>query len=369
VRRALVDLARLLRRGKPGGHLLDGSSASLSLQLDLPLDGGQEDTTLEEGLLAELDRCLDDEILRAAALRPGRVFCHGCSGADCGHARPPDPRSVFVGWTATGRPRWSEFAQLCLDRRHPEVDRLYDDPPAVLYHVQDPDELGLDLLPELRRSAPTRLLAQVCLGFFPADPADRRGSLRALTAQAVSPRRRRGAARVVLNLVGEEPPGDPSRRAGNQPLPWVGAARTAQGKLDTLARRATGKSGRTRAPELLSRGATAILAEFARRTAREARGRGRRTQHAQERHTSGERPTRTAIEDLRRASPGALMVDERSGALVVAGPRGRTHFFSLGNGRLVSSVRYEPGDLERKRRRGRWRPATPEEAAALRSRL
>lgn len=376
LRRTLVRLVRLLQDSKPGGHLLARSPARTSLRLELPLDPAspRRDREHDERLLRELHRLLDEEIEQLASFRPGRIFCHRCGGPECGHALPPDPRSVFLGWTATGRPRWADFAQLCLDRHHPRVDLLYEEPPDVLYLVMDQDDLSLDLLPPLRRERRTEVLAQVALGFFPTRPREPRRDLRALTAQAIGSRPRRGPYRLSLNLIcGEPDDGRVARMWSRNGSPWSIAARTAQGKLQTLALKAR-RARRSRRPsagwapddprDFLRRGSTAILAEFARRVARETRGRARRTRHAEERHTSGQRPTRTALHDLRRSTPADLMVDRRTGVLVVHGERGRTHFFNP-DGRLVSSVRYAQDEVSRKRKRGHWRPATSEEARRL----
>ena len=62
--------------------------------------------------------------------------------------------------------------------------------------------------------------------------------------------------------------------------------------------------------------------------------------------------------------PEEVLVDERTGARVVPGERGRIHFYTA-DGRLVSSVRYSPGAVVRKRKAGIWRDASPEEAHAL----
>lgn len=373
VRRALAHLLSHLRSTKPGGHLLGDALGGRELRLVLPLPRGEEEGgAADERLLRDLHRMLDEEIQVLASFRPGRVYCHRCSSTDCGHAVPPDARSVFVGWSATGAPRWQDFAQLCLERRHPLVDRLYAEPPEILYQMTDGEELGLDLLPALRRESCSEILVQASIGFLSLGLKGGRPDLRALTAQAVSSRSRGGPPRLALNLV----LGNGGERSElDRPSPWRSAARTAQGKLDSLLRRARGgrrrggrrgDRGQRREEErdLLRRGGTAILGEFARRVVREARGRGRRTHHAEERHSSGRRPTRTALLDLRRARPEELMVDRRSGALVVPGGRGRTHFFNS-QGRLVSSVRYAPEELARKRKRGQWRPATPDEGRAL----
>jgi hypothetical protein len=111
-----------------------------------------------------------------------------------------------------------------------------------------------------------------------------------------------------------------------------------------------------------------ILRGLARRLERDRRARGRRTRHAEQRHKSGKRPTRKAVDDAREVNADSVMVDEARGTLVVLGERGRTHFFTPG-GRLVSSVSYGKEAIARKIKLDRWRPATAEEAESLRSRL
>ena len=71
------------------------------------------------------------------------------------------------------------------------------------------------------------------------------------------------------------------------------------------------------------------------------------------------------MDDARDVDAAALLVDDRSGAFVVLGERGRTHFFSA-EGRLVSSVRYRRDAVARKIKLGKWRAATADERERLR---
>jgi hypothetical protein len=116
--------------------------------------------------------------------------------------------------------------------------------------------------------------------------------------------------------------------------------------------------------EQLERRLAGIMRGLARRLERDQRSRSRRTRHAEERHSSGERPTRKAIDDAREAKNESFMVDERSGAIVVLGERGRTHFFTDA-GRLVSSVRYSRDAIARKVKLEKWREARREERERL----
>jgi hypothetical protein len=262
---------------------------------------------------------------------------------------------VFVGYGPTGLPRFEDFAQRCLDLHHPDVDRLYADPPAFLAWVESGRALNRDLVPAF--AAPRcALLGQVVAGFYPVRVHDREGrGVLALTFQAMATRRRDGTRRLGLNVLGRTPGGeDLSLLFERQPdLPWRAGVRWAQAALGGIDENSA-----------LEHRVRIILEGLARRLARDRRARERRTAHAEVRHAAGDRPTRQAVIDVRASRRDTVLVDERSGALVVLGARGRTHFFSP-EGRLVSSVRYSREAIERKRRLGLWREARAGEAAAL----
>jgi hypothetical protein len=52
----------------------------------------------------------------------------------------------------------------------------------------------------------------------------------------------------------------------------------------------------------------------------------------------------------------------------VLGERGRAHVFNA-QGKLVTSLRAAPANIEKRRERGLWRPATPAEVGAVRGAL
>jgi hypothetical protein len=276
-----------------------------------------------------------------------------------------------VGYAPTGAPRWIDFAQRCLDLRHPLVDRLYDVPPAFLTLVHNATELHGSLLQAFDNRT-YALLGQVTAGFFsvPARAHEGRGVV-SLSIQAALSRPRRGRSRVGLNLLARGPGGEALDLIWERQddLPWRRSVRWAQAALATLGPRldrARQRKGGGYA-ELETR-VDGILNGLARRLERDNRARSRRTRHAQERHQSGRRPTRKAIEDAREAPDGAFMQDSRSGTLVVLGNRGRTHFFAS-EGKLVSSVRYSRDAIERKVKQERWQPATTEQRETLRRTL
>jgi hypothetical protein len=358
---------------KPGGHLIESDLDRLDLHLSLVLGGTDEEPgRFAADLVRSIDRVLDDAVQHAAAFRPGHAWCHRCESADCEHSRPPGCRHVFVGYATTGMPRWEDFAQLALELKHPEVDRLYDQPPAFLTVVQNKEELHGGIL-QVFRDGSYELMGQVIAGFYsvPARLEEGRGVL-ALTVQAAASRGSRGRRRVGLNVIGRTPAGESLDLLWERQdeLPWRRAVRWAQSALATLDRPHGGRRRRSRDADagVIEERVDGILRGLARRLERDRRARGRRTRHAEQRHSSGERPTRKAVDDARDANPDSVMIDEGRGTIVVLGERGRTHFFTPG-GRLVSSVRYGREAIARKIKQDRWRPATAEEAASLRSLL
>ena len=367
-------LQRMVReqlRRKPGGHLVEAGLSEIGLDLPLALKGPEADPATFSARLAErIDRVLDDEIQRAAVFRPGHAFCHRCVSAACEHSFPPSGRHVFVGYAPTGMPRWEDFAQVCLELHHPEVDRLYEDPPAFLTLVHDAATLRGNLL-DASQAPAYDLLGQVVAGFFQvrAREGEGRGVLAVTFQAAVS---RPGAARLRfgLNILGRTSGGEPLELLWDrqESVPWTRAARWAQGALATMVRRAPRAGNGSLAAPDLERRVDGVLRGLARRLEHDQRGRARRTHHAEERHVSGERPTRKALDDIRDVRAEAILVDERNGTLVVPGERGRTHFFTT-DGRLVSSVRYTREAIERKRKLGLWREAAGPEAEALLGKL
>jgi hypothetical protein len=370
---ALQEMARAILARTAGAHLVEGRLPDLDLRLPLVLKGRRTDAAaFAAALAAEIERQIDAAIEEEAAFQPGHAWCHRCEASACEHSRPPTSRHVFLGYAPTGAPRWMEFAQYCLEARHADFDRLWDAAPAFVTILLDRTDLSGALLGPFRNDG-REVLGQVIAGFFtlPSRPGEGRAVI-ALTFQAIASRADSGRRRIGLNILGSAPEGQDLATLWDRQndLAWRRAVRWAQAALSTVLRDAGRRPGAqaTLAEAVVERRVMAILQGLARRLEQDVRGRGRRTAHADRRHETGERPTRKAVDDVRGAVDGAFLIDERNGAVVVLGDRGRTHFFTP-EGRLVSSVRYSRDAIERKRKTGLWRPLATAQAAAMKETL
>ncbi len=370
--RLLTEEVRERLDRHPWGHLLAGRRDTLPLTLALPTLRQERTETLETRT-AEASEALDGVIqallTHRATIRPGAVFCLRCETAECDHTMPTGPRQVFAGYGKTGIPRFEDFGQLLLELQDPRVDRLFRGNPEPLTRTFGDRELTAGLLPAYRNDdRGYRIHGQVAAGWFAVpDPSGRPHTL-AVTLQVVSTRAE-GASRrrFSLNVLGLGPAGEPLEHLYDRlpEVPWRDSVLWAQTILDTMSR--PGKVGKARkGGKNLKKRIDGMLASIARRLERKRRSEERKTRHARERHAQGDRPTPMALPDLARAGEDQILVDVRAETLVVLGDKGRAHVFSP-EGKLVTSVRYNPASIERRRERGQWRPAEKDEAQALRA--
>ena len=401
----LADLARLVQAEvvrHPQGHLLavPGLEVELSVRLPLSLGAGAEgvqNQQMLQSLADEVRQEARDEIeallLERTAFRPGHVVNLRTGEAEGKGTSPPDGRFVFAGWSPSGVPRFLDFAQMLLERKHEQQYRLYNKPPALLTLVQERDDLRRELLPafadsEAATASAIRVHGQVVAGWFRVSRDEGTDAVQALTLQVVSVGAPgRAARRYALNVLGLGPEGEALSEVVarfdarfDAPPPWQHAVDWAQKALGTL--NGSEKEGRSKKPKVrgkpkatkspqredsanVEKRLRGILSGLARRIEQRDRSRRRRTGHAQARHEDGDRPTRMAMQDLARAGAEEVLVDPRQETLVVLGERGRAHVFNE-FGKLVTSIRYTPESIEKKRRHDIWRPATRDEIQQLR---
>jgi hypothetical protein len=373
----LADEVRERLDRHPLGHLVAGRGDRLDVRLPVP-------TALKEGTLERAGRAAEEAVQEAirslvahsARFQPGRVFCLRCQSAACEHSAPLSNRQVFTGYASTGVPRFADLGQWLLARRDPRVDLLYRESPQLLATVSPGAELTGELLPAFLQhesdAAGYRLHGQVAVGWYSAPSAAPTGNGHreplAVSFQMLSSRARGGRRRFGLNVIGIGPGGQPLEhlydRVGE--IPWSGSVRWAQTVLGSIEHQLE-RAPRT-PPQVVDQRIEGLIAALARRLEKGWRGEERKTQHARARHREGDRPTRMALADFARATPENLLFDTRRETLVVVGDRGRAHVFNR-EGKLVTSIRYNPAVIEKRRQNGMWRPAAREEVDEVRARL
>lgn len=382
--RLLTDEIRRRLERHPWSHLLAGRQDTLSLNLAVPASL-RGDVNLGERVEAThlaIGQGIRALLAHRAAMRPGAVLCLRCGSADCEHASPAGPREVFAGYGSTGLPRFADLGQLLLELKDDRVDRLYRASPGLVTRVFAGRELTRELLPAYRDGATGyRIHGQVVAGWYQIpDPTGRPHAL-AITLQVVSTRPKGAPARRFgLNVLGigpdEEPLAHLYDRLGE--IPWTDTVRWAQEVLDAIERAAaeqggSGGGGKRKAGKAERGGKRkaspkrridGLLNAIARRLQKARRAKRSKTRHAQEHHARGDRPTPMALPDLAQAKSDDFLVDVRADTMVVLGERGRAHVFSP-EGKHVTSVRYSPASISRRRERGQWRPARRDEVASL----
>ena len=332
--------------------------------IDLPLVVGPPSSSVPERsarLVAGLRARIEEAVKGASAFREGHVYCFFTDAPESPYSRPPSVADVFAGYSGNGRPEWIGFANLCLLKKEPRVDRLFADPPEIAAIVQMHDELTDGLEPGFGRgSLAYRLVGQVSFGFVPRglDLRHRGDERVAVTLQVVATRLGTSAERLRLNVLGLSVPAIAEAAArADASSPAEAFRRVLRGtreRVDALGRKMT-RAQKAGEPIDVDAEVRAVLGRLRGDLLRVFKSRDYRTRHAEERHQSGERPTSLAIADALAATDGRFFRDEHKDTVVVAGPRHRVHVFSR-DGRHVTSLDVLPAELERRVDRGRWRP-------------
>ncbi|MBU0550165.1 hypothetical protein KKB55_21625 [Myxococcota bacterium] len=343
---------------------------SFTIRVDLTPRAAEAWRAESRSWLAALRVALEATRPPELSWREGRVYCFQCAAVDCAHAQPPNPQAVFAGYSGTGKPSWVSFLGLCTALRPPDLDALFEAQPGVLALNQRASDLTSDLLPGFGQgSLVYRVLGQVIVGLIHErldDPESPRG---AWTIQAVEVRRRDGPMQIKLNLIGVERLDLIDVAAKGAPRGHIEQLRRtiqqAERRLATLGRKAAVEHT---TPFDLEEGARPILNRLRGDLIRLFNPREDRTAHAKARHMDGARPTSEAVEDARRASDEALLLDAQRQTRVVLGRRGRAHIFTP-EGRHVTSLRLGPGELSRKLAQGRWCALEGEALSAFKAAL
>ena len=337
---------------------------------------GEDDrkATLAEQLAKQYRTRVQDAMTAMTAFHMGRVYCFQCDKPDCVHSTPNDYAETFAGYTPTGKPAWGSFPNLCMERGDERVDRLYGDSPQVIAFAQSARELKGELLPGFGSDSLTySVLGQVVAGLVPADLGQSRDPSHrvALILQLVETRTGRRNRRLRLNLLGLSADeigalaADGSHRS--PALRLAETMRVTRQKLGSLGAKVARLEREGRSLELEDE-VQPILTRLRGDLERMFRPHRGKTAHAKERHFEGDRPTSLARTDAQRAGDERLLRDTHGNTVVVIGPKGRAHVFNR-DGRHVTSLQLDSGELDRKTNKKRWVPLSPEDITDFRTKL
>jgi len=343
----------------------------LVLPARVAFSGNQKEGT--EALLAAYRERIAESVTARLSFRRGHVYCFQCGSNDCAHARPGTSEETFAGYTATGKPAWISLPNLCIARGDPRVDKLYGGKPEVVTVIQPAHELTEELLPSFGRdSLAFKLIGQVVAGWIPGRvwPASRDSERVALTVQVVETLSSHPRSRLRVNVLGLGPNGlaEAAHESARMPAERLRrAVRETRERVEAIGRRMV-EAERRGKPLEVGRESATLLKKLGHELSRIFNSGDKRTRHAQSRHVKGGRPTSSALRDAREAPDERLLRDTRRDTIVVLGPRGRAHLFSP-EGKHVTSLQLDPGELDRKSRKGRWVPMAIEDARAWRGEL
>ncbi len=328
----------------------------VDVQLRIPIDAQRDGAKAASQAVEQILRRVKEVRDHDRALVPGAVYSYHSETADAEACRPPNPRDVFDGYGSTGRPNFTDFVTMAIERKDDGIDELLAGGDVVLTHVTAGRVLRTAQLAEFGKSSPVyRILGQVDAGLYPLLNSDARA---AFSFQLLLGSTLEGRPRLRVHPVGNADVLDVADPSVPQILSGF------QRKLDQESLRLAGEqaNGDETDPEEF---AMPLLQELARQLVGRSRRRSRRTKHADERTQQGQRPTSKAYEDASGANDEHLLWDDRENTVVVLGGRGRVHVFSP-EAKHVTSLVMQGSAVNKRRQQGQWRPAEPEERGEFR---
>lgn len=351
--KALADMAQILLHIEGVDPL--SMPRYLELNLRIPLDGGNDVRHAAGTAVEQITQRVREVREHEKALRPGAVYSYFADSSHAEGCRPTEPRQVFDGYTSTGKPIFSDFVTMAIERKDPQIEQLLAGEEIVLTRVTQGRVLRTQQLAEFGGNSPVyKILGQVDAGLFRVLGAAGRC---AFSFQLLRGTTLEGRIRLRLHAVGAVDPMDLADPALMQILNRF------QRHLDVEALRLQGMLQNGEVDEEAF--VLPMLREFADRLQSRTKSAGRRTQHGLERSEEGQRPTSRAYPDAGEASDDAILWDLDQNTIIVLGGKGRVHVFTP-HGKHVTSVMMQGQAIERRQHMGRWRLAEPEERGEFR---
>ena len=324
---------------------LRASITALNVSALPPLEiGVQDEDTWQSVKAGFLNACFGPTV-DPQNWQTGAVFCLQCACCDCEHSTPPSSDAVFDRYTPNGKPIFRPLLDILLEQRPTLGEQLYRGPRTLVDFVRTHPQNDDPLLEEVRIRRRVSVEAVLHLGFLQGRrlDVDKRWAVSVLLLRDGEQYR---LHQVGLNTSFFERLAELSDRDHVKALNHSLAH--GRRKLKRLRRqtRAGGADQEMSPVTVLKQVGTAM-----RRISTKHRG---RTEHAKIRHAQGDRPTGEALKDAQRVGASSLLFDERKQTWVVIGRRSRAHLFGS-DGKHVTSIRLDTGEVERKKGSGRWR--------------
>jgi hypothetical protein len=331
----------------------------MEIRVKVPLDLDRDAKGSAAGAVEQILTRVQEVREHDRALVPGAVYCYFSESAQAETSRPVEIRHVFDGYSSTGRPSFTDFVTMAIERKDPDIDALLAGDDVVLTHVTMGRVLRTAQLAEFGKSSPVyNILGQVDAGLFPLMGSNKKA---AFSFQLLRGTTLEGKPRLRVHPVGAA---DVLDLADPQVATILGRF---QRRLDEESLRLAGKQAGGEAVDE-EEFVVPMLQELARQIRGRARRLGRRTRHADDRSAEGQRPTAKAWEDAEQADDEHIVMDDREGTVVVLGPKGRVHVFTP-DARHVTSLVMQGAAIGKRRQAHRWRAAEPSERGEFRIQL
>ena len=173
----------------------------MELTFKVPVDAGRDGSRCASQLVDQVLALIEDVQKNEMALAPGSVYCYFHESAEAEGCRPTEPRQVFDGYGSTGRPKFTDFVTMAIERKTKGIEGLVGGDDVTLTHVTQGRVLRTAQLAEFGKTSPVfRVLGQVDAGLFAVRGSD---SKAAFSFQVLLGKDLRGLPVLRLHPVGK----------------------------------------------------------------------------------------------------------------------------------------------------------------------
>ncbi len=331
----------------------------MELEMRVPLDARMDGTRCASQLVNAVLKLVADVRDNDDALVPGAVYCFFSESAEAEGCRPDEPRLVFDGYGSTGRPKFTDFVTMAIERKSAGIDKLLGGEEVTLTHVSAGRVLRTAQLAEFGKTSPVfRILGQVDAGLFAVRGQDAKA---AFSFQVLLGKDLEGHPVLRLHPVGLCDVMNLVDHSVAQILQRF------QGDLDEASLRLRGLQKNGSAPDE-EEFILPMLQDLAKRLEDRERHRSRRTEHAERRAAKGDRPTTKAYGEAGSVGDDGILWDDKENTIVVIGGHGRVHIFTP-EARHVTSVNMNRANIQQRLKSHRWRETEPGERGGFRMKL